>query len=180
MIPRLLLKEGEDPVTPGKVLVLYGARQVGKTTLVRTYLQGSPTKFFKDILALERVKGASILLALIRLVAHQIGKEVSLNELAAALGIAKQTVERYLDLLEKTFVLVRVGGYSGNLRNAVTKTARYYFGDNGIRNAVIRNFNSLEFRDDIGALWENYLVMERWKNQEGPWLPMSSSGHPNR
>ncbi len=120
----------------------------------------------KDILALERVKGASVFVNLLRLLAFQIGREVSLNELSGSLGIAKQTVERYLDLLEKAFVVVRVGGYSRNLRNEVTKTARYYFWDTGIRNAVIRNFNALEFRDDVGSLWENYLFMERWKKLE--------------
>ncbi|MEA3504150.1 MAG: DUF4143 domain-containing protein [Bacteroidota bacterium] len=79
--------------------------------------------------------------------------------------MAKQTVGRYLDLLEKAFVIKKIGGFSRNLRKEVSKTNRYYFFDNGIRNAIINNFNVLEHRDDIGMLWENFVVMERIKKQ---------------
>jgi len=81
------------------------------------------------------------------------------------LGMHQNTVYRYLDLLEKSFVIINVRGFSRNLRKEVTKTSRYYFYDNGIRNALINNFNSLSMRDDTGMLWENYLVMERIKKQ---------------
>jgi predicted AAA+ superfamily ATPase len=82
------------------------------------------------------------------------------------LQIAKQSVEKYLDLLEKTFVIKKITGYSKNLRKEVIKTARYYFWDNGIRNAIINNFNLINSRNDIGMLWENFLFIERLKKQE--------------
>ncbi len=118
---------------------------------------------FKDLLILENVKSASLLFNLLKLLAFQIGKEVSLSELSRSLGIAKHTVERYLDLLEKVFVLIKVSGFSRNLRKEVAKTCRYYFWDNGIRNAVINNFSPLDSRSDTGMLWENLLFIERLK-----------------
>ena len=119
----------------------------------------------KDVLELENVKNPSKLNDLLKLLAFQIGQEVSLNELSNNLGIAKQSVERYLDLLEKTFVIKKVGGFSRNLRKEIVKTARYYFWDNGIRNALINNFNPISQRDDMGMLWENFLFMERLKTK---------------
>jgi predicted AAA+ superfamily ATPase len=127
--------------------------------LVSSYL-------LKDILMFEGVKKSKKMIDLLILIAFQIGKEVSLSELATNLGINKATVERYLDLLEKVFVIVNIRGYSRNLRSEVTKTSRYYFCDNGIRNALINNFNLLCYRNDVGQLWENYLVIERLKKQE--------------
>ncbi|MCP5500464.1 MAG: ATP-binding protein [Leptospiraceae bacterium] len=121
---------------------------------------------FKDILEMENLKNADKLSDLLRLLAFQIGKEVSLSELGSMIGISKQTVEKYLDLLEKSFVIKKVRGFSRNLRNEITKTCRYYFLDNGIRNSIISNFNSLENRDDIGMLWENFLFTERMKKLE--------------
>jgi len=118
---------------------------------------------FKDILELDNIKNPEKLMDLLKLVAFQVGSEVSLNELSNSLGIAKQTVERYLDLLVKAFVIIKVRGYSSNLRKEVVKTARYYFVDNGIRNAVINNFNDPTTRMDMGMLWENFCVMERIK-----------------
>ena len=119
----------------------------------------------KDILELESIKNPSKLSDLLKLLAFQIGQEVSLNELSNNLGIAKQSVERYLDLLEKTFIIKKVGGFSRNLRKEVVKTARYFFWDNGIRNALINNFNLLSQRNDLGMLWENFLYMERLKTK---------------
>lgn len=120
----------------------------------------------RDILELENVRNASKLFDLLRLLAFQVGMEVSINELSNQLGIAKQTVEKYIDLLEKVFVIVRVQGFSRNLRKEITKTHRYYFRDNGIRNAIINNFNPLNLRNDRGMLWENFLFAERLKTQE--------------
>jgi uncharacterized protein len=100
------------------------------------------------------------------LLAFQIGKEVSHDELARSLQLSRATVEKYLDLLEKIFVIFNIRGFSRNLRKEVTKTSHYYFYDNGIRNALINNFNLLAQRDDSGALWENYLVIERLKKQQ--------------
>ncbi len=121
---------------------------------------------FKDILELDNIRNSSKLIDLLKLIAFQIGNEVSLSELSISLGIAKQTVERYLDLLEKAFIIIKVRGYSSNLRKEVTKTARYYFVDNGIRNSVINNFNEPTTRMDMGMLWENFCFIERMKKKE--------------
>lgn len=118
---------------------------------------------FKDILTLENVRGPKKLRDLLILLAHQIGNEVSLSELGNQLDLHKDTVHRYLDLFEKTFILINIRGFSRNLRKEVTKTSRYYFWDNGIRNALIRNYNPPKLRNDIGMLWENYIVTERIK-----------------
>ncbi|MBI5701411.1 ATP-binding protein [Candidatus Saganbacteria bacterium] len=127
--------------------------------LVNSYL-------LKDILELEKVKGAQVLVNLLRLLAFQVGNEVSLSELANKLNIDYKTVARYIDLFEKAFVLFGLSGFSRNLRKEVTRKKKYYFYDNGIRNAIISNFNNLDMRDDIGKLWENFLVLERLKTQE--------------
>lgn len=121
---------------------------------------------YKDILELEGIKHSDKIVRLLQLLAFQIGKEVSYNELGSQLGISKNTAERYLDLLEKAFVIHKIRGFSRNLRKEISKNPRYYFLDNGIRNALINNFNPITARDDIGILWENYIVMERIKKQE--------------
>ncbi|MDX1436532.1 MAG: ATP-binding protein [Anaerolineales bacterium] len=118
---------------------------------------------YRDLLELDGLRKPEKIVDLLRLLAFQIGHEVSLAELATNLAINRETVARYLDLLEKVFVIFRVRGFSRNLRKEVTKNARYYFFDNGVRNALIQNFNPLPLRSDIGQLWENYLVMERRK-----------------
>jgi len=128
-------------------------------------LQLRNSYLYKDILELENIKNSSKLNDLLKLIAYQIGHEVSLNELSNQLGIAKQTVERYLDLLEKSFIIFKVSGYSANLRKEITKSSRYYFWDNGVRNAIIQNFNDLSARMDTGMMWENYCVSERMKKQ---------------
>ncbi len=118
----------------------------------------------KDILAVDGVKNAGKMHELLRLIAFQVGGEVSYEELGRRLGMSKNTVERYLFLLEKVFVVYRVGAFSCNLRKEVTKAGKWYFCDNGIRNAVIGAFAPLSLRQDTGALWENYLISERRKN----------------
>jgi uncharacterized protein len=120
----------------------------------------------KDILVYENIKNSQKIFNLLRLIAFQIGGEVSLQELGKQLGISKNTVEKYLDLLGKVFILHKVEGFSRNLRKEITKNSRWYFLDNGIRNAVIANFNPIESRNDIGALWENYMISERIKYLE--------------
>lgn len=119
----------------------------------------------KDILAVDGIKNSAKIHDLLRLVAYQMGDELSYEEVGKQLGISKNTVERYLDLLQKVFVLYRLGGYSKNLRKEVTKSSKWYFTDNGVRNAVIRNFEPLSRRTDTdrGALWENYIITERLK-----------------
>jgi len=118
---------------------------------------------FKDILQFEDVRHADKLSRLLQLLAFQIGKEVSVSELGMQLGMSKNTVDRYLDLLEKVFVIYSRRSFSHNPRKEVSKSRRYYFFDNGIRNALINNFNPLSLRNDVGALWENYAVTERFK-----------------
>jgi hypothetical protein len=119
----------------------------------------------KDVLAMDRIRSSRTLLDLLKLIAFQVGGEVSLNELATQVKLDVKTVGRYLDILEKAFVIVRLGGFSRNLRNEVTSKAKYYFLDNGIRNAVIGQYNLLDSRNDIGALWENFIVSERLKKR---------------
>ena len=131
-------------------------RQLYIKELIASYL-------FKDILQLEGVRHADKLLRLLQLLAFQIGREVSVAELGTQLGMNKNTVERYLDLLEKAYILYSRRGFSRNLRKEITKSRRYYFYDNGIRNGLINNFNVLSLRDDVGALWENYVLVERLK-----------------
>jgi len=117
----------------------------------------------KDILSLERIKGSRQLLDLLKLLAFQIGNEVSLSELATQVRLDVKTVGRYLDILEKGFVIKRIGALSRNLRKEVTSKAKYYFLDVGIRNAIISQFNELGDRNDTGNLFENFIVMERQK-----------------
>lgn len=121
---------------------------------------------YRDLLALEGLRRADKIVDLLRLLAFQIGHEVSLTELGASLALNRATVERYLDLLEKSFVIFKVGGFSRNLRKEISKNARYYFYDNGIRNSLIQNFNPLHLRSDLGQLWENFLVVERRKTNQ--------------
>lgn len=119
----------------------------------------------KDILELDRVKNSKVLLDLLRLMAYQVGSEVSLTEIGGQLGIDSKTVSRYLDLLEKSHVIYNLRGFSRNLRKEVTKKSKFYFYDNGVRNAIIQNFNPLDLRNDVGQLWENFLFMERLKKR---------------
>lgn len=118
-----------------------------------------------DILALEQIKSSATLVNLLRLLAFQVGSEVSLNELATKLQINVRTVARYLDLLEKSFVIVRLGSFSRNLRSEIVQKSKYYFLDNGVRNGVISQFNPLELRSDVGQLWENFVFTERLKHR---------------
>ncbi len=124
--------------------------------LINTYL-------LKDILVFENIKNSQKLKDLLVLIAYQVGNEVSLDELGKQLGMSKNTVEKYLDLLSKVFVIYSRNGYSSNLRKEVVKSKRWYFMDNGIRNGLINNFSPLALRNDVGALWEQYILAERIK-----------------
>lgn len=126
------------------------------TELVNSYL-------LKDVLALENIKGTQQIFDLLRLLAFQVGSEVSFNELATKIKMDVKTVIKYIDLLEKGFVIRRLGAFSGNLRREIAKKSKYYFLDNGIRNGIILQFNDLEHRDDIGKLFENFIISERIK-----------------
>lgn len=127
----------------------------------------------KDILDFDTVKNSRILLDLLKLIAFQIGQEVSTTELSKTLGVDKKTVLRYLDLLEKSFVLFSLRGFSRNLRKEVSKMAKYYFYDLGVRNALIANFNQLSLRNDVGQLWENFMIIERMKRNAYMHQPVS-------
>jgi len=131
-------------------------RKIWLDELVNGYL-------YKDILELAGVKHAGKIVDLLRLLAYQIGAEVSVSELGRSLDMTKETVARYLDLLQQNFVLVNVRGLARNLRKEISKNSRYYFWDNGVRNALINNFNGLKLRNDVGQLWENFGVGERLK-----------------
>jgi len=121
---------------------------------------------YKDILEWNKIKNSKKLLNLLQAIAFQIGNEVSYNELAQLVGINKGTVESYIDLLEKSFVIFTLHSFSRNHRNELKKSKKIYFYDNGIRNTLINNFNPPELRSDTGALWENYIISERIKFTE--------------
>lgn len=124
--------------------------------LVNTYL-------YKDVLAFESVRKPQKVVDLLVLLALQLGSEVSTAELAKHLALSKVVVEKYLDILEKMFVIVRLRGLSRNLRKEIYKSSKYYFVDTGLRNALIRNFNPLNLRSDAGAMFENFILIERMK-----------------
>lgn len=126
------------------------------TELIASYL-------LKDALALEAVRSPDTLLDVVKCLAFQMGSEVSINEIARTAKTDAKTTARYLDLLEKMFIVKRIRGFSRNLRNEISKKAKYYFLDNGVRNAVISQFNDISLRNDIGALWENFIFIELLK-----------------
>jgi uncharacterized protein len=132
-------------------------KKIYLTDLVHNYL-------LKDILILDGLRASSKMMDLLRLLAFQVGKEVSYHELGKKLNLSKNTVEKYLDLLTRVFIIFRLGGYSKNLRKEVVKSSKWYFTDNGIRNAVISDFRPPALRTDRGELWENYIIAERIKH----------------
>lgn len=125
--------------------------------LVSSYL-------YKDILALAGIRKSNVLEKILQALALQVGSEVSYNEIAQLVGVDKNTVNNYIDLLEKCFVVFRLNSFSKNIRNEIKANKKIYFYDNGVRNMIIGNFNTLKMRQDKGALWENFLISERMKN----------------
>lgn len=119
----------------------------------------------KDILTFETIRNSDKIIDLLRLIGFQVGSEVSIPELSNSLQVSRNTVDKYLDLLTKVFIIYKVNGFSRNMRKEVTKSSRYYFLDNGIRNVLVGNLNPINLRNDIGILWENYMVSERIKYQ---------------
>ena len=136
----------------------------------------SDSYIYKDILTLDKIKKSEHLTRLLRALAFQIGSQVSYTELGQLCGLDNKTVEKYIEVLEQTFVVFRLGSYSRNLRNELKASRKIYFTDNGIRNALIADFRPLELRDDVGKLWENFLVSERFKRNKyaesyaNPWF----------
>ena len=128
-----------------------------------TVLELTRSYLFKDILELDKIRSAKTLVDLLTLVALQLGNLVSCSELASQVGIDTKTVARYLGLFEQCHILYNLRGFSRNLRSEIAKTSKWYFYDTGVRNAVINNFNPPIRRDDVGALWENFVIIERRK-----------------
>ena len=127
------------------------------TNIVNSYL-------YKDVFEFQNIRKSSVIEKLVQALALQVGSEVSFNELGNLLGIDTVTVQRYVDLLEKAYVIFHIRSFSRNVRNELKKSIKIYFYDNGVRNSVISNFSPVELRSDIGALWENFLISERIKN----------------
>ena len=127
------------------------------TNIVNSYL-------YKDVFEFQDIRKSSVIEKLVQALALQVGSEVSFNELGNLLGIDTVTVQRYVDLLEKAYVIFHIRSYSRNVRNELKKSIKIYFYDNGVRNSVISNFSSVDLRSDIGVLWENFLISERIKN----------------
>ena len=136
----------------------------------------SDSYLYKDILAFSRIKKSDQLARLLRALAFQIGSQVSYTELGQICGLDNKTVDKYIYILEQTFVIFRLRSYSRNLRNELKASRKIYFTDNGIRNALIADFRPIELRDDVGKLWENFLVSERFKHNKysgsyaNPWF----------
>ncbi|MEI8054475.1 MAG: ATP-binding protein [bacterium] len=123
----------------------------------------SSNYLYKDILEFESLKRPQQLLNILQLLALQVGNEVSYHEIAKQVGLSSATVQKYIDLLEKTFVIFKLRAFSRNLRKEISKSVKVYFWDLGIRNSLIKNYNQLQLRSDVGALWENFCLVERLK-----------------
>lgn len=133
-------------------------------TFKRECLQNlSDAYLYKDLLEFGDIKNSSKIRDLLKLLAFQVGSEVSLTELCSTLGMSKDLVARYIDLLEKSYIIFRLKGFNRNLRKEVTKMDKIYFHDLGVRNILIDNLKPLKGRDDLGSLWENFLIVERMK-----------------
>ena len=123
----------------------------------------SSSYLYKDLLSLESIRKPALLSKLLTALALQVTSEVSYNELAQTIGTDNKTVEKYIDLLEKCYIIFKLNGFSRNLRTELKKAKKFYFYDNGIRNAILQNFAPLALRQDVGALWENFFISERIK-----------------
>jgi len=119
---------------------------------------------YKDVLIWKDIRKPELLQKLLKLLAFQIGSEVSINELANNLKVKSETVESYIDLLEKSFVIFTLNAFSNNPRKEITKMSKIYFWDNGIRNSIVNQFNPIQLRDDSGPLWENFIITQRLKH----------------
>lgn len=131
--------------------------------IIQALKQLTNSYLYKDILIWSRIKKSDKLVKLLQALAFQVGNQVSYNELAQLVGLDNETVENYIQLLEQSFIIYRLPSFSRNLRNELKRSRKIYFYDNGIRNALINNFNPVELRNDTGALWENFIITERLK-----------------
>ncbi|MEI7653493.1 MAG: DUF4143 domain-containing protein [bacterium] len=152
-------------------LLLYGSypeifRYTNVSEKIQYLKQIEDEYLYRDALAVGSIKHSEKIHSLLRLLAFQIGSPVSYAELATQLGMAQETVKSYIDILEKCFVIFRLGGYKKNLRTEVTRQPKIYFIDLGIRNSIIGQFQTLRDRNDVGSLWENFLITERMKKNQ--------------
>ena len=168
------LKEKYNAFTPARILselLIYGSYPkvhilttlAEKEEYLRNYLNNY---LYKDILSLGQIRKPKLVLDLLSLLALQIGQEVKISELAKTLRVTAATVNSYLEVLEKMFIIFEIRGFSRNLRKEIAKSSKFYFWDLGLRNALIRNFNSLEVRTDAGQLMENFFIAEKFKAAE--------------
>lgn len=137
---------------------------LSEETAIERLEELSSSYLYRDILKIDGIKKSSILKNLLISLALQLGNEVTYNELASKLGVSSLTIQKYIDLLEQSFIIFRLYSFSRNIRKELTKAVKIYFYDNGIRNAIINNFNPVSLRADVGALWENYCISERMKS----------------
>ncbi len=174
------LYDGKSPFEIEKYLpfhLIYGSYPdvYNNQEIAETLLKNLTNQYlYKDVLIWKDIRKPELLDKLLKLLSFQVGSEVSINELANKLHVKSETVETYIDLLEKSFVIFRLSAYSTNARKEVTKMSKIYFWDNGIRNAVIGNYTSLTLRNDIGQLWENLMIAERMKMNYTMDLPIKS------
>lgn len=155
----------ERRLLPHRMVYGYYPDVINHTGIEKEILkQLSDSYLYKDLLLLEQIKKPEGLIKLLQGLAFQVGAQVSYNELSQLCGLDAKTVEKYIVLLEQAFIIFRLGSFSRNLRTELKKSRKIYFYDNGIRNALIANFNQIENRTDTGALWENFLVSERIKH----------------
>lgn len=151
---------------PQLIDLSYQQKQEYLSDMVNAYL-------LRDILNVEGLRNSNKLRDLLRLLAYQVGNLVSYDELGKQLGMSKNTVEKYLDLLSQVFVIYKLQPLSGNLRKEISKSSKWYFYDNGIRNALISNFSSLSIRTDVGQLWESFVISERLKRKHFHLFPVN-------
>lgn len=154
----------EHRMIPHRMLYGYYPEVVMSPGDERTVLRELTDSYlYKDIMMLDNISKPDKLMRLVQALAHQIGEQVSYNEVGQLIGLDPKTVERYVDVLEKCYIVFRIGSFSRNLRNELKISRKIYFWDLGIRNAVIANFQQVENRSDTGALWENFVISERMK-----------------
>jgi len=157
----------ENRMIPHRLLYGYYPEIVNNPGNEISFLKQLTDSFlYKDILMLEKIKKSETIITLLKALAYQIGNQVSSNELAQICKIDSKTIDKYLSLLEKSFIIFRLNSFSRNIRNELKKSKKIYFYDLGIRNALINNFSQIENRQDLGALWENFLIAERLKQNQ--------------
>lgn len=154
----------EHRMIPHRMIYGYYPEVVGSPSNERIVLKELTDSYlYRDILSFDSLRKPDVIVRLLKALALQIGSRVSYNELASLLGLSSKTVEKYLDILEKSYIIFRLASFSRNMRNELKFSRKVYFWDLGVRNAVIGNMSSLENRNDVGALWENFLISERMK-----------------